>query len=185
MPASIKVMPMMSRVLCTAAIAVAVVSTACDKTPNASSFSPTAPSSANRSAANDAGSAEPGAAACGLAVTTDGGMISVMNGTPPGDPPPGGGPVTSTGSDAGGLVTSPGGPPPTGGQVMLNGIVQDVSGTCPSLVLGMGHSTVITSATTAFEIGACSSIKAGDRVGVAGTAQADGSVVASCVATGL
>ena len=177
---------MMCRVLYPAAIAVAVVCAACNSASNASGFSPTAPSSANRSTADVAGSGDVATAACGVTVSTDGGTISVGsgNGVPPGEPPDGG-PTTSTGPDSGGVHTSPGGaPPPPGAQVFLTGTVQSVGGSCPSLVLGMGPANAITSETTLFE-GACGSIKVGDRIGVSGTSQADGSVAASCVATGL
>jgi hypothetical protein len=66
----------------------------------------------------------------------------------------------------------------------LAGAVGSVAGSCPSLTLQFGPTTVTTGASTTFAGVACGSIKRNDRLGVVGTTQAGGAVAASCI-TGL
>jgi hypothetical protein len=63
----------------------------------------------------------------------------------------------------------------------FNAAITTLSGTCPSLVLTVGGKQVHTNASTIFGGAACSAIATGDILGVAGTTQSDGSILASYV----
>ncbi|HEY2908478.1 MAG TPA: DUF5666 domain-containing protein [Vicinamibacterales bacterium] len=65
--------------------------------------------------------------------------------------------------------------------VTFNAVITSLSGTCPSLVLTVGGKQVHTSASTIFGGASCSGIASGDMLGVAGTTQSDGSILASYV----
>jgi hypothetical protein len=71
-------------------------------------------------------------------------------------------------------VAPPAPPPP----VSFTGTISGLSGTCPSLSFSLEARTIKTNATTGYGDGACSALSNGQRVGVLGTAQADGSVLA-------
>jgi len=170
-------------------LAVAAFAGACSSADSAGG-SPTAASAtgSQASASNQAGltAAQSAAlsAACGPLGTGDG---TVTNGTPPGTPPPGaviGGPGGLGPGDTVTTGTPPSGPEPDA-QLAVTGAVEGLAGSCPSISFTVHGKTVRTKATTAFGGGACSSLKSGDRIGAMGTFQADGSILASCVASGI
>src|SRR5262249_48462022 len=162
---------------------------ACSGAQDSAGRSPTAPSASQASASNQAGLTAAQSAAlsavCGPLGSGDG---TVTSGTPPtGTPPPGaviGGPG---GLGPGGTVTI-GTPPsgPTRGAELANaGAAESLAGSCPSISFTVHGNGVRTNATTAFGRGSCSSLQSGDRIGAVGTLQADGSILASCVASGI
>jgi len=63
----------------------------------------------------------------------------------------------------------------------FNAVITSLGGTCPSLVLTVGGKQVHTNASTIFGGASCSGIAVGDMLGVAGTTQSDGSILASYV----
>jgi len=67
------------------------------------------------------------------------------------------------------------------GRVELNGIVTGLGGQCPAISFSVSGSPVMTSATTTFDDGACSTIKNGDQLEVEGVKQANNVVMASRV----
>jgi Domain of unknown function (DUF5666) len=157
-------------------IAVAAFGVACNGTQGSGSRSPAAPSAANDQGSTAGGTAAQAAAlsqACGFG---DGGDMT--NGTPPpGSPPP------EDHKGPGGQA--PTGPAPPGSQLALTGPAEHVAGSCPAISFTIAGNTVQTNAATSFATGSCSSLKTGAGVGIVGTAQADGSILASCVASGF
>jgi len=69
----------------------------------------------------------------------------------------------------------------TGGAFEIQGAVGGLKGTCPSLTFGINGFSIVTSASTSFQGGACSAVKNGSKVTVDGTKNADGSVAATTV----
>jgi hypothetical protein len=69
----------------------------------------------------------------------------------------------------------------TGGAVEIQGSAGGVKGACPSLLFQVNGYSVVTSAATAFEGGACTTLKSGHHVLVKGTRQSDGSIAATSV----
>jgi len=84
-------------------------------------------------------------------------------------------PAFSTGANAGGEKGT------TSTEVGVSGAVSSLTGTCPTLSFTVGGKTIKTTASTSWGDKKCSDLKSGDQVGVAGTAQADGSILASKV----
>jgi hypothetical protein len=68
-----------------------------------------------------------------------------------------------------------------GDEVELEGQLGPVTGTCPAISSTVGTTKFTTSSATRFEDAACTAFKAGDRVQVKGTRNADGSVKATQV----
>jgi hypothetical protein len=68
---------------------------------------------------------------------------------------------------------------------LFGGPIEGVSGSCPSITFTIHGQVVRTDGNTTFANGSCSSVETGGQAGVVGTAEADGSLVASCVATGI
>lgn len=69
--------------------------------------------------------------------------------------------------------------PPNGGErVELDGRIESLTGTCPSLIFQVRGATVYTTSGTRFKGGRCESAQNGDRVRVKGRRQADGRVLA-------
>jgi len=64
-------------------------------------------------------------------------------------------------------------------QTEINGAVQAVGGKCPALQLTIAGRTVSTTASTEFRDTTCVKLAVGQMVGVKGTLQSDGSVVAT------
>ncbi len=83
-------------------------------------------------------------------------------------------------SDGSVLATSITSASPTA-TLTFNALITSLSGTCPSLVLTVGGKQVHTNASTIFGGTSCSGITSGDMLGVAGTTQSDGSILASYV----
>jgi Domain of unknown function (DUF5666) len=154
-------------------IAVAAFGSACNGT-QGSGRSPAAPSAANGQGSAASGAAAQAAAqACGF-----GDAGNRTQGTPPpGSPPP------NDHQGPGGQA--PNGPAPTGSQLALIGPAAGVAGSCPAISFTIAGNTVQTNAATSFATGSCSSVKTGTGVGIVGTAQTDGSILASCVASGF
>jgi Cu/Ag efflux protein CusF len=67
------------------------------------------------------------------------------------------------------------------GRVELKGIVTGLGGQCPAISFSVSGSPVMTTATTTFDDGACSTIKNGDQLEVEGVKQANNVVMASRV----
>lgn len=63
----------------------------------------------------------------------------------------------------------------------VTGIVSGVAGACPSVTFKVDTRTVKTDAATTYVTKSCADLKDGVRVGVSGTAQADGSLLAKSV----
>jgi len=176
--------------LWTMPLAVAMLAAGCGGEDSAG-LSPTSFSSSTSQASNSglatltAEQNETVAAACGFLHNGDGVTVTIGGPPPPGAPPP----TTVVGGEpgrGGGLGQGPPGPPPAGADVALfGGSVDQVTGSCPSITFTIFGNVVHTNGSTAFGDGSCASLKAGDQVGVVGTAQTDGSVLASCVATGI
>lgn len=172
------------------AVMVATLAAACNGAQDSAGLSPTAPSAASGQAAGSGGLSLSGLTAAQAAeLTTACGLGSgdrVTNGTPPaGGAPPGaitGGPGGLGPGDRVTNGTPPSGPPAAGTQLAIGGAVEGLSGSCPSATFSINGKTLRTNATTSFGSGSCSSLTNGARVGAMGTAQGDGSVVASCVA---
>lgn len=70
-----------------------------------------------------------------------------------------------------------------GGEFEIEGSMGGVSGTCPVLSFGVNGFQIRTTASTAFEGGACSTLKSGTKVQVTGTRGGDGVVTATRVTT--
>jgi hypothetical protein len=68
-----------------------------------------------------------------------------------------------------------------GGEFEIEGSAGGLKGTCPSVSFSVNGFPVSTSGETAFEGGACSSLRNGAKVRVTGTKRPDGSVLASRV----
>jgi hypothetical protein len=100
------------------------------------------------------------------------GDVVVVVGTKPADS----GTVTATTIT---VTASPAPLPPT--PVTLSGTIGGFGGTCPSLSLSVGTVYVRTDSATTFTGKSCDQIRSGDMVGVAGTRQSDGSVLATTV----
>lgn len=79
--------------------------------------------------------------------------------------------------------TPPSGSTP-GAALGVSGSVTGLSGSCPSISFSVNGKAVRTSGDTSFPGGSCAALKAGDGVGVFGSTQADGSIAATCVASG-
>ena len=69
-------------------------------------------------------------------------------------------------------------------EIELEGKVVSIAGTCPALTFSVNGTSVSASAATQYRGGSCGSIKTGIKVGVKGTRQANGSVLASRVEIG-
>jgi hypothetical protein len=69
-------------------------------------------------------------------------------------------------------------PPPTT-PVTLSGTIGGFGGTCPALTLSVNGTYVRTGSATTFTGKVCVEIRSGDTIGVAGTRQSDGSVLAT------
>ena len=69
----------------------------------------------------------------------------------------------------------------TGGEFEIQGSVGGLKGTCPSVTFGVNGFSIATNGSTAFNGGACSTLKNGEKVTVNGVKQADGSVLAKTV----
>jgi len=78
-----------------------------------------------------------------------------------------------------GPMPGPGNPNPGGAGIA--GPVSGLSGSCVALTFTVAGKTVRTNNATRFENGSCSDVKNGVHVGVRGTAQQDGSLVADVV----
>ena len=178
------------QLLCAMPLALGMLATACGGEDSAG-LSPTAlSSSVSQSSAGPfttltTAEKETVVAACGIERSGEGTTITVGGPPPPGAPPP-----TKVIEGQPGLVTGPGlnppGPPPAGADVALfGGRVERITGSCPAVTFTIFGNIVHTNGNTAFSDGSCASLKTGDRVGVVGIAHTDGSVVASCVATGM
>jgi hypothetical protein len=63
-------------------------------------------------------------------------------------------------------------------QVALKGTVSNLTGTCPTVAFTLGGKSIKTSASTTYGDRSCADVKNGSTVGVAGTAQTDGSILA-------
>jgi hypothetical protein len=167
-------------------IAAASIAAACNQSDPSSPTSPTSREESSTSLTSGLTAAQTAelSVACGGFGTGD----RITNGTPPTTPPPartisGPGPGVPEGP---GLITGPRtGAPQAGDQVALFGSVEGLGGSCPSLSFSINGKTVRTTGTTSFGRGACADLSAGSRAGAIGTAQADGSVSASCVAAGI
>jgi hypothetical protein len=61
------------------------------------------------------------------------------------------------------------------------GVVTAVTGSCPTLTIMIGASTIKTTAQTTFSGGACTDVKSGVKVDAKGTRQTDGSITAQSV----
>src|SRR2546426_794875 len=70
-------------------------------------------------------------------------------------------------------------PPPVPVTVTFSGTISAFVGACPSLSLKVGGTYVRTTSATAFSGKSCGDLKVGDTVGVMGTRQTDGTVVAT------
>jgi Domain of unknown function (DUF5666) len=160
-------------------LAVAILAAACNGTPG-SAGNPASPSSSGSpgsqaSSGLTAAQSAAAAAACGVQLGDDGSVTVTVGTPPPGAPPP----HTVEGPDP----NPPSGPPPAGAQVMLGGSIEGVAGSCPSLSLTMHGTTVQTNRATTFGSGTtCASLKAGAHAAAFGTVQANGSLLASCIA---
>ena len=65
----------------------------------------------------------------------------------------------------------------------MNGTVNGLTGTCPSLTMSVSGTYVRTNASTTFSGRSCADIKVGDALGVAGTRQSDSTVLATTIAS--
>jgi hypothetical protein len=63
----------------------------------------------------------------------------------------------------------------------VSGVVSGLAGTCPVLTFTLGTTAVSTTSTTTFDGVGCAALANGSNVGVAGTTQTDGSILASRV----
>jgi hypothetical protein len=73
---------------------------------------------------------------------------------------------------------------PGGGGAGISGPVSGLSGSCPTLAFTVAGKTVKTNNATQFMNGVCAGVKNGAQVGVRGTAQTDGSILAAVVHLG-
>ncbi len=69
-------------------------------------------------------------------------------------------------------------------EIEIEGKVGSIAGICPGLTFSLNGTSITASAATQYKGGSCSSIKIGTKVGVKGTRQANGSVLASRVEIG-
>ena len=163
-------------------VAAATLVAACNGGPESAKQSPTAPSATETSAGNATNAlTETQAAALTASCRFGSGDVVIT----PGPPPPGESPGTPGTPPSGG--TSPGGsprPPEPGTQLALGAVMERRAGDCPAITFTIGGRTIRTNVTTSFGGGSCAALENGDQVGAMGTAQADGSIVASCVAAG-
>jgi hypothetical protein len=72
-------------------------------------------------------------------------------------------------------------PPPPPPAVTATGAVSGLSGTCPAVAFTLEGKTIKTSAATGYGDRTCADVKNDAKVGVMGTAQADGSILATQV----
>jgi hypothetical protein len=158
------------------ALVLAALTTACSGLESAASL--TAPSAIERSTTSALTDTQ--AAALAESCRVGSGDVVIAPGTPPSSPPPPGTPP-----QAGSRPGEAPGPAAPGTQVAVGGTVEDRAGNCPEITLRIGGRNVRIGAATSFGSGSCSSLEKGQLVGAMGTAQADGSIVASCVAVGL
>jgi hypothetical protein len=70
---------------------------------------------------------------------------------------------------------------PTKPTVTVKGTISRITGTCPSLTLTVGETSVTTSASTAFTGQSCTGIASGDKAEAVGAKQGDNTVVATSV----
>jgi Domain of unknown function (DUF5666) len=68
-----------------------------------------------------------------------------------------------------------------GGEFEIEGSLGGLQGSCPAIRFGVNGFSIVTSASTTFEDGTCSSLKNGAKVNVKGTKQGDGSIAATRV----
>src|SRR5262245_31621822 len=178
------------QLLWTMPLAVAMLAAGCGGEDSAG-LSPTSFSSSSNQTSNGglatltAEQKETVAAACGFLQNGDGVTVTIGGPPPPGAPPPTK-VIEGEPGRVGGPDHNPPGPPPTGvDDVLVGGSIDLVTGSCPSITFTIFVNVVRTNGSTTFGDGSCATVKAGNRVGVVGTAQTDGSVLASCVATGI
>ena len=69
-------------------------------------------------------------------------------------------------------------------EIEIEGKVGSIAGTCPGLTFSLNGTSITASAATQYRGGGCGSIKTGTKVGVKGTRQANGSVLASRIEIG-
>jgi hypothetical protein len=183
---------MKRRFVCGTTFVVAALAAACDRAPDSAGLGGTAPSAIGGQGSAISGQGNLTAAqtaaltvACGAFGS---GTVTTPGAPPPGTPPPGAivaGPGDLGPVGSGGAVTTPGappGPPAAGTELAIGGTLDNLAGSCPLITFTISGKTVRTNATTSFGSGSCSLLKNSDRVGAVGTTQADGSIVASCVA---
>ena len=72
-------------------------------------------------------------------------------------------------------------PPPAPAQVEIKGTVTGLTGTCPAVTFALEGKTIRASAATAYGDRTCADVKNDVKVTVVGTAQADGSILATKV----
>jgi hypothetical protein len=157
------------------ALVLAALTAACSGLESAAAL--TAPSAIERSTTSALTDTQ--AAALAQSCRVGSGDVVIAPGTPP--------PATSPGTppQAGSRPGEGPGPTAPGTQVAVGGTVEDRAGDCPEITLRIGGRSVRIGAATSFGNGSCSSLGKGDLVGAMGSAQPDGSIVASCVAVGL
>jgi hypothetical protein len=167
------------------AIAVAAVTAACSSASPSSVAGPSENGRPNsgRSGTSGNASADQVAASCGISEQPGNpGAVVVGPVGPDGTTPTGGangGTLEWTdGGDGPGLSTDG---PVTGSQGVIIGPLDNLQGSCPSLKLTIGTTTVTTDVKTSFAGVSCQSIKRSDRIGAAGVNQADRTLAASCV----
>lgn len=85
------------------------------------------------------------------------------------------------GPGGGGPGDGGGGGGSAGATVQLVGTVSDLTGKCPNLTINLSGTVVVTNASTTFLNGHCPDVKNKETLTVVGTAQPDGSVVATQV----
>ena len=169
-----------------AIIAAASLAAACNG--SLDSASPTSPSASNPdlglASALSAAQATALAATCGGSGTGAGDHAR----GPAGTPPPGaitGGPGGLGPGDRVTNGTPPSSNPSPGNQLAVGGSVTQLAGTCPAISFIVNGKRVRTSADTSFGASSCGSLRTGDRIAAVGATQSDGSVLATCVATGI
>jgi hypothetical protein len=78
------------------------------------------------------------------------------------------------------VTTNAGTPAPSGGTA-FSGMIMNLTGKCPTETFTAGEHVVTTSASTTYTGGSCGSLSNGRTVTIAGTVQANGSVVAASI----
>ena len=68
-----------------------------------------------------------------------------------------------------------------GGEFEIEGSLGGLQGTCPAVRFVVNGFSIVTSASTTFEGGACSALKSGNKVDIKGLKQSDGSIAATRV----